>query len=315
MRQIAISNPISQALETTLDNTHQLFQEGLLSEGFSLLVGGLHNLTQSLSQEEIDTNVRQQCLQHPVAKILLQEPMTKWSFQKPRGYSGDADLIDYMYRLKPCDVSDSHVGRELYGVLNQANSTRSVRWRSNHLAQQIEQRHMDLDRPISVMSVASGHLRELAYLQNADEKIGRLLCIDQDTKSNQLVRKENNHNKFLEVKDESLTYILKKKLGVEKFDLIYSAGLFDYLNDKLASKLIECLYDHLAPGAILIVPNFLKGITEKAYMETFMKWNLIYRNEEDMRGLIAGINLKPEQVVLYEDGPSRVVYMKITKPN
>jgi hypothetical protein len=33
---------------------------------------------------------------HPSAKILQQCPFTRWSFEKPRGYSGDASLIDFI---------------------------------------------------------------------------------------------------------------------------------------------------------------------------------------------------------------------------
>jgi len=109
-----MTNPInSNQVQNVLDRSYQLLQAGLLKEGFNYVMSELSQVTKNLTQETIDTQVREECLQHPVAKLLLQEPITRWSFQKPRGYSGDAVLIDYIYRLKPCTVADSYIGREL----------------------------------------------------------------------------------------------------------------------------------------------------------------------------------------------------------
>ena len=243
---------------------------------------------------------------------MLQDPMTKWAFQKPRGYSGDAVLIDYMYRLKSCGIEDSYIGRELHGELSLAGSVSAVRWRANHIAKEIEKFQQKMGRKIDVISVASGHLRELAYINNANEKINRFVCIDQDKQSNHVVRKAYSHLPFMEIIDDSINYIYKRKLEGQEFDFIYSSGLFDYLNDKLASRMIEVLYSNLREGGQMIIPNFLKGIQEKAYMETFMKWNLIYRNEEDMRILCSTLEIPSDKKEIYYDDMNRVVYLKLS---
>ncbi len=310
---MAIAKQKTAEIQLVLDKSYQLLQEGLVKEGLSYVMKALNKATQDLAQQTIDNEVREKCLQHPVAKLLLQEPVTRWSFQKPRGYSGDAVLIDYMYRLKSCAVNDSYLGKELNGYLSLTEAMSAVRWRSNHIAKEIQKVQSELGRKIDVISVASGHLRELAYIDNASSTINRFVCIDQDEQSNQLVRNTYNQHAFLEVIDESINHVLKRKLEGQQFDFIYSAGLFDYLNDKVASRMIEILYTNLRPGGTMIIPNFLKGINEKAYMETFMKWNLVYRNEEDMLRLCSPLDIPADKQSLYYDDMNRVVYLKIRK--
>jgi len=310
---MTITKKKNAEVQNVLDKSYQLLQNGLFKEGFWLTVNQLHEVTKNLTQEIINTEVREECLQHPVAKLLLQEPITRWSFQKPRGYSGDAILIDYLYRLKPCTLADSYIGRELNGIVEQGGTSKAVRWRSNHVAEEIQKLQTKLDRKIDVISVASGHLRELAYINDASSKINRFVCIDQDEQSNQVVRSTYSHLQFVEVIDDSINYVLKRKLEGQEFDFIYSSGLFDYLNDKIASKMIEILYTNLRPGGTMIIPNFLKGITEKAYMETFMKWNLIYRDEDDMKNLCKAAGIPAGKMELYRGDVDRVVYVRITK--
>jgi len=286
----------------------------MFKEGYTHLVSQLDKLTRDLPQSTIDTTIREECLQHPLAKVFLQEPITKHSYQKPRGYSGDAVLIDYLYGLKAYPASISYVGRELHHQLSNAGSSRAVRWRVHHIASLISSASEKANQKIDIFSVASGHLRELAYLEDAESKINRLVCLDQDDQSNEEVRANYNHHAFLEIIDQSINHVLKRKMEGQAFNLVYSTGLFDYLNDKVASRMLEILYGNLKPGGTMIIPNFLKGIPEKAYMETFMKWNLIYRDEEDMVRLCAPLNLPVHKIKLYRDPMERVVYLKIEKP-
>jgi hypothetical protein len=39
------------------------------------------------------------CLNHPVCRLLHQDPLTYRAFSKPRGYAGDAVMMDYIYGL------------------------------------------------------------------------------------------------------------------------------------------------------------------------------------------------------------------------
>jgi extracellular factor (EF) 3-hydroxypalmitic acid methyl ester biosynthesis protein len=76
-----------------------------------------------------------------------------------------------------------------------------------------------------------------------------------------------------------------RRLG--QFDFIYAAGLYDYLNDRVASRLLEALFGLLKEGGNLWIANFLPGILDRAFMESFMDWWLVYRTTEQMLDLAA----------------------------
>ena len=67
-----------------------------------------------------------------------------------------------------------------------------------------------------------------------------------------------------------------------KFDLIYSAGLFDYLDQEQACRIVDVLFDQLLPSGRVIIANFSDTMKDAAFMELFMDWWLEYRNQTQM---------------------------------
>ena len=86
------------------------------------------------------------------------------------------------------------------------------------------------------------------------------------------------------------------------FDVIYSAGLFDYLPDKPAAALVYSLFQHLlAPGGTLLIANLMNNICCQGYMEQkcskigiwcigtarrWIHWPLLYLSTEYRRRLL-----------------------------
>ncbi len=80
------------------------------------------------------------------------------------------------------------------------------------------------------------------------------------------------------------------------YDIIYSMGLFDYLPEKIAVRLIGNLRTLLNEEGYLCISNVGKKYCNPSvhFMEWAGDWNLIYRREEDFRCLFlkAGFELK-----------------------
>jgi extracellular factor (EF) 3-hydroxypalmitic acid methyl ester biosynthesis protein len=68
--------------------------------------------------------------------------------------------------------------------------------------------------------------------------------------------------------------------------VIVCAGLFDYLPDRVASRMIEQLMRELKPGAMLLIGNVSSEHPNRTSMEYFMEWVLQLRSSEDLVRLV-----------------------------
>jgi extracellular factor (EF) 3-hydroxypalmitic acid methyl ester biosynthesis protein len=212
-------------------------------------------------------------------------PFTSHSFKKPRGYPGDALLLDWIYqdfRLqnKPAVNSLSAV---VYSNITTCPPAQAVSWRKQHLANLID----DIARQTQkarVLAVASGHMREADFsiaLQRG--LIDELVALDQDPVSlSEVELRYTSQGMPVKPMHASIRDLIAGRSKVSDFDLIYSAGLYDYLDDKVAKRLSAVLFDALRPGGRLILTNFLKGTQDTGWAEAFMDWFLIYRDQADI---------------------------------
>jgi len=96
-------------------------------------------------------------------------------------------------------------------------------------------------------------------------------------------------------------------------DVIYSLGLYDYLSHRRARALTHDLYAKVVPGGKLIIANVKQGRETCQWpLEFVTDWSLIYRTEEDMRAMIAGLDVA--NVTIEEDATKCVYLMVIDKP-
>jgi extracellular factor (EF) 3-hydroxypalmitic acid methyl ester biosynthesis protein len=251
-------------------------------------------------------------LAHPLADAILREPIVRRARTKPRGYADDAVLIDHFYDFATVPAADGAV-RALSETLVTFPAARSVRWRRDHLARTIDE--VAESRPgAAVVSVACGHLREAALSRAVtSRRLGSFHAMDQDAASLAVVESEYGRFGVTPV-HASVRDVLTGRTRFEGADLIYSAGLYDYLEDRVAVRLTARLFSMLAPGGRLVVANFAPSLSDIGFMETFMDWNLVYRDADDMARLAGEI--APHEVgarTHFVDGPGNVHYLELVR--
>jgi SAM-dependent methyltransferase len=104
---------------------------------------------------------------------------------------------------------------------------------------------------------------------------------------------------------------LKRRVALGTFDLVYSAGLYDYLEQPVAAALTAELTRLLRPGGKLLVANFARDFPTQAFMEAFMDWRLLDRSAAEVAALVRPASDRQTAVVSHED--ECVVYLHITR--
>ena len=192
---------------------------------------------------------RARCQQHPLREIVRQDPLTERAFSKPRGYSDHAAMLDYIYRPKPQSLNDT--ARQLHSATTGVSSAKSISWRRDHLGTEIAKVVAEV-ADARILSVASGHLREFDVVRElTGNKDFRIDALDQDDQSlKEAVCSYPDFN--INAVHKSITHLFRT--GEQAcYDLIYSAGLFDYLPAKTASALLQRLLELLKPDGRLVV--------------------------------------------------------------
>ncbi len=226
---------------------------------------------------------------HPVAAYFLQDPFTHWSFDKPRGYSGDAQLLDFIYghpSVQDKIAAASPIGTALYDYTKDASSSVAVRERRDILTKYIDDVANTRGPDTEILTIAAGHLREAnGSSALAQGKIKRWVALDQDPLSVGAIMRDF-HGTCIEAIDGSVRGILSRRQELGTFDFVYAAGLYDYLVDKVSIKLTQRCLEMLKPGGSFLFANFSQDIGVDGYMESFMNWALLLRTEQDMWHII-----------------------------
>lgn len=175
-------HPISTNLEF-LDEINCMMRNNhdLIPACFTQLVESLFELRASL-QEPDWKRIIPELIQHPIGQLLYQGPFTLRCFQKPRGFAGDAVMLDFAYdRIPPANTTD--IGRAVFLTATNHPLAMDTRYRKSYLAETIDQMS-DRRGNLNILSVACGQLREAEESRAVmTGKVASYVALDQDWES------------------------------------------------------------------------------------------------------------------------------------
>ena len=304
------------ALRQLLDETHRTLagpnDVPTASKAVEDLVVGLWAIQQRNEHDAWVNELAPECQEHPISRILTEDPYTRRALLKPRGFAGDAVMLDYLYDETPgTDVSP--IGAEIFKATALTSSGQSVVERRELIASRISAT-VAAKPGARVLSMACGHARELELLDaKTRSQLGEFLAVDQDGHALERIRSDQRGVPVRTIRG-SVRDVIAGRIEASEIDFAYAAGLLDYLSDGVSKRLIRRLSECLAPGGRLLVGNFTPTNWGRGYMDAFMEWHLTYRTTTELReiGRSAGIAREIRVERVFEDRLGNVAYLELT---
>ncbi|MGK0189715.1 MAG: extracellular factor (EF) 3-hydroxypalmitic acid methyl ester biosynthesis protein [Verrucomicrobiales bacterium] len=264
---------------------------------------------------------------HP---LVLCSPFIYRTFRKPLGYAGDYEMVNMI-------TKNSNEGATLFAkalnswILSQAPAV-GHRNRISILTERIvaeTTRAVGSGAPkVRVFNLGCGPAWELQRFL-ADHDICErcelnLLDFNDETLayvSTVLngIRTSRQRRTPIRYVQRSVHQVLRKGMGgeagsnEETYDIVYCAGLFDYLSDRICKRLVSIFYDALAPGGLLIVTNVDSSNPIRNIMEFLLEWHLVYRDQAQLREL-APDSAAEDDIKIYADKSGANIFLEVRKP-
>lgn len=254
------------------DQALTLIEAGHVPSAMNMLSGQLYRAYQDQSGWELTREILRA---HPLCAALLEDPYVGRAAAKPRGYAGDAVMIDYVYDQRAPEGTSPRA-LEMFRCSTNVQAAQGVRFRRAFAESKLKQA---VESGKSICVLACGHLRE------ADALIGRdlrnVVAVDQDPASIAGVKRLHGSNITL-IEGNIFEYLGNAQAGGVRFDYIYTLGLTDYLDDRLFALLCKLMKGCLLPDGEIMAANFLPNHLAIGMMDAVMDWQLVYRDEADL---------------------------------
>jgi extracellular factor (EF) 3-hydroxypalmitic acid methyl ester biosynthesis protein len=249
--------------------------------------------------------------------LIQAAPFVYRTLQKPLGYAGDYEMVNMMMR-DPCEGASLFAKAFNVCALNRPPIV-AHRNRLRCLADKLlEETSRNLARgrnPVKFLNVGCGPAHEVRmFLREqacSDQTEFTLVDFDAETL-------DHTGRALTELKQKnarSMRVHLQRQPGgapAQQYDMVYCAGLFDYLTTPICRSLVGHFYDLAAPGGLVLVTN-VDGHGSRNEMEYFLEWHLIYRDSNAMRTLFPP-RINPENILVRSEPSGVNIFLEIRKP-
>jgi extracellular factor (EF) 3-hydroxypalmitic acid methyl ester biosynthesis protein len=316
------SSSARESLETELIGS---MQDRLLME-IHPLMDRLEAMAIEIPEERQTTHkfyIRRQL--HPLVMV---SPFTHRTFSKPLGYAGDYEMVNMMLR-NPFEGGSLFAKIVNYSFL-QSPPVVAHRNRITYLTAMLREeigRVAATGRRCRVLNLGCGPAKEVQQLMREDDIADladfTLLDFNDETIAYsraelEEVRLRAGRSTGINLIQRSVNQILKQAstgdvdMDWESYDVVYCAGLFDYLSQRVCARMVDIFYKLTRNDGMLIVTNVADTNPNKAWMEYVLEWNLIYRGDREMMGLVPKTTV-PHQLDLKRDVTGVNLFLEIRK--
>jgi len=241
--------------------------------------------------------------------ILNPSTIIGFSYTKPFGYNGDFFIIEKIYQryINPDEKYKKwdayfHEFPAAIAVVNRKTLAIEIFEKLNEKAMGLEHNVMILGSgPISetfeffekhpdsplVFDMLDLDKRAIAYAQNKSKKYSKSITF-------------NNRNVIRHTPER-------------KYDLIWSAGLFDYFKGKHFVYLLKKYYEFLNEEGEMIIGNFNVNNPSRRIMEILGDWFLYHRSEDELIDFALQAGIKRDKIEVFKEPLGINLFLRVRK--
>ena len=232
-----------------------------------------------------------------------EETLQGFVYKKPHGYHGDYEIIDKIYRGW---ISPKKHLENWDKFFHWHAAPKAVRNRKEYFKNILAE--IDRSKIIApaVFDVASGPCRDIyEYKSEYPSSKIQFDCLDMDSKAIEYSKQLLNGS--------DVTFFCKNAFrfrSEKQYDLIWSAGLFDYLDDEQFVFLLNSLLKMTAINGKVVIGNFSTLNTSRDYMECG-EWFLFHRDIAELTELAGKAGSDPDSVSIESEATGVNLFLKI----
>ena len=241
--------------------------------------------------------------------ILNPNTIIGFSFTKPFGYNGDFFIIEKIYQNYVNQDIKYKKWDEYFHVFPAAIAVVNRKTFAKRIFEELHESSFGL--PKDVMILGSGPVTEtFEFFEKYPDNSLVFDMLDLDKRA--IAYAKNKNKAYL----DSMTFHNQNVIrhNPEKtYDLIWSAGLFDYFKGKHFVYLLKKYYEYLNEDGEMIIGNFNSVNPSRKIMEILGDWFLYHRSKDELKGfaLQAGI---PEDKIQVDSEPLGInLFLRIKK--
>ncbi|MFC1592352.1 methyltransferase domain-containing protein [Thermodesulfobacteriota bacterium] len=227
-----------------------------------------------------------------LGQFLYQSRNFKRGLEKPRGYPGDYKMLEMVY-----DEHDYSRGLgkyiDRYG-LEQPYAV-GIRLRKDKMKNILyDFINSSKDEQLNILNLASGACRDITELFNLPMRFAgkvALTCVEQDEEA---IQYSKNQLELVDTGTVDVRFVQGNILRLEElavgadgsYDLVYSIGIADYLQDRMLKKILQDSYRMLKKGGTLVIAYKDKEKHTPLALNWYADWSFVPRNEQELVALI-----------------------------
>jgi len=244
-----------------------------------------------------------------ISPILNPNSLFGFSYTKPFGYSGDFFIIEKIYqhyvnpdiRYKKWDIF-LHSAPAVIAVVNRKTLAIDIFEKLNKKAMGLQQ---------DVMILGSGPVTEtFEFFENNPKSSLVFDMLDMDKRA--IAYAKNKNRKYL----DRMTFYNRNVIRYnpeKKYDLIWSAGLFDYFKGKHFVFLLKKYYEYLKEDGELIIGNFNTVNPSRRAMEILGDWFLYHRSVDELKKFALQAGVEESKIDVFQEPLGVNLFLRVKK--